>query len=285
MKIEKMKITFHIVTWALVMTMLIGTSIALLDDPQISVLSTGSSTPGHGEDNLVTLDRQSEVLRFLKNIAMRVFSFEGIEQDLHRPKLTLNWRLVLAVVLGSVGASLCSAGGVGGGGLFIPLFNLLLGFDARSAAALSNFMILGGSLANVGWNIQQEHPLHQGHPLVDFDVALLLQPNMLLGISIGVICNTIFPSWFIILEFTITLGYITIRSFRSGMLRWKNETLFAAEQKLETSTESQEQGQLYLAEQKTSTFNILTGKLLSCFLQNVRQHSVLRFRPVFRVWL
>ncbi|KAG0581448.1 hypothetical protein KC19_4G252700 [Ceratodon purpureus] len=261
--IEKMNSTVRIQIWTLVVTILIGASMAL-SDPQISVLSTDSSSPGLGEVSLATQDRkQSAVLHSLQTLAMRIFSFEGGGQDLHWPVLEWNWRLVLAVVLGSVGASLCSAGGVGGGGLFIPLFNLLLGFDAKSAAALSNFMILGGSMANVGWNLRLEHPHHAGHPLVDFDVALLLQPNMLLGISIGVICNIVFPSWFIIFEFIIVLGYITRRSFRSGMLRWRNETILAEEKKgeSESSIEAQEQGEVLL-EHKSSTFNVLTGCVL-----------------------
>lgn len=122
-------------------------------------------------------------------------------------------------------------------------------------------MILGGALANVGWNIQQEHPFLSGQPLIDFDVALLLQPNMLLGISIGVICNVVFPSWFIIVEFIITLGYITSRSFRSGLLRWRNETglLEEKKEKSASSIEAQERGHL-LATEKSSTFNVLTGK-------------------------
>jgi hypothetical protein len=90
-----------------------------------------------------------------------------------------------------------------------------------------------------------------------------LQPNMLLGISIGVICNIVFPSWFIILEFVITLGYITRRSFRSGLLRWRSETILAAEtkQKLpEPSIAAIEAQERSLAEQKSSAFNVLTGK-------------------------
>jgi len=260
-----MKISSHFQTWILVAAMLIGASIAL-SDPQTSVLSTGSSSPGHGEVHLTRDHEQPAVLYSLKGIVMQVFSFEGSGQDLHWPKLELNWRLVLAILLGSLGASICSAGGVGGGGLFIPLFNLLLGFDAKSAAALSNFMILGGSIANVGWNFIQEHPHHPGHPLVDFDVALLLQPNMLLGISLGVICNVVFPSWFIIIEFIITLGYITKRSFRSGLLRWKTETLLAAEQKENSvfPVDAQERGQSQ-AEQRSSSYNVLTGKFVKFF--------------------
>lgn len=195
-------------------------------------------------------------------LIQRMFSFEGGEKVVNWPKLELDWQLVVAIVLGAVGASLCSAGGVGGGGLFIPIFNLLLGFDVKSAAALSNFMILGGSLANVGWNIQQVHPHQPEKPLIDFDVALLLQPNMLLGISMGVICNVLLPSWFITLEFVLILGYTTIRSLRSGLIRWKNETEFVKNRTHESVHDEEEQRQLQDPRvfDKSSSFNVVTGK-------------------------
>ena len=201
-------------------------------------------------------------------IIQRMFSFEGGEKGENWPKLQLDWRLVVAIVLGAVGASLCSAGGVGGGGLFIPIFNLLLGFDVKSAAALSNFMILGGSLANVGWNIQQVHPHQPEKPLIDFDVALLLQPNMLLGISMGVICNVLLPSWLITLEFVLILGYTTIRSLRSGLIRWRNETEFVKKRARKlVHDEEEDRRQLEDARvfDKSSSFNVVTGKCF-CFL-------------------
>lgn len=247
-------------TWALVMAYLVGASMAL--------------SSGGGEESLILHPEQPSLLR---SLAMRALPFEAGGEDLHWPKLELNWRVALAVVLGTLGASLCSAGGVGGGGLFIPLFNLLIGFDAKSAAALSNFMIFGGSLANVGWNLQQEHPFLAGQPLIDFDVALLLQPNMLLGISIGVICNVVLPSWFIILEFVVTLGYTTRRCFRSGLLRWRNETKLLQEEKekTESSIEAQEPGES-LAKEKTGAFNVLTGKFFKNVFLPFSFNSVLR---------
>lgn len=48
-----------------------------------------------------------------------------------------SWRLVLATVIGFLGSACGTVGGVGGGGIFVPMLNLLLGFDTKSAAALS----------------------------------------------------------------------------------------------------------------------------------------------------
>ena len=48
----------------------------------------------------------------------------------------------VGIGIGSNGASVYpsvsgTVGGVGGGGIFVPLLNLVLGFDTKSAAALS----------------------------------------------------------------------------------------------------------------------------------------------------
>ncbi|CAM6093319.1 unnamed protein product [Calypogeia fissa] len=179
--------------------------------------------------------RKSLLVRVGYSFSDRVFQLgDGGEEEEQQnwPKLKFGWRTVSAVILGAVGAALSSAGGLGGGGLFVPLFNLLLQFDAKTSAALSNFMILGGSVANLYINLQQRHPILRQNPLIDFDVVLLLQPNMLLGISTGVMLNVILPDWVITALLAITLGYMTIHSFKGGLRRWKKESSQNRQQKI-----------------------------------------------------
>ncbi|XP_072991520.1 sulfite exporter TauE/SafE family protein 4-like isoform X6 [Typha latifolia] len=53
------------------------------------------------------------------------------------PDLELNWRSIFATVVGFLGSGFGTVGGVGGGGIFVPMLNLVVGFDTKSAAALS----------------------------------------------------------------------------------------------------------------------------------------------------
>ncbi|KAF5473754.1 hypothetical protein F2P56_005716 [Juglans regia] len=55
------------------------------------------------------------------------------------PKLKFSWRLVLATVIGFLGSACGTVGGVGGGGIFVPMLTLIVGFDTKSAAALSKW--------------------------------------------------------------------------------------------------------------------------------------------------
>jgi uncharacterized membrane protein YfcA len=57
-------------------------------------------------------------------------------------------------------------------------------------------MITGGAISTVYCNLKQKHPTLD-MPVIDYDLALLLQPMLMLGVSIGVICNVIFPDWLV----------------------------------------------------------------------------------------
>lgn len=57
--------------------------------------------------------------------------------------MELGWKLVLGSLIGFLGAALGSIGGVGGGGIFVPMFTLIIGFDPKTSTALSKCMIVG----------------------------------------------------------------------------------------------------------------------------------------------
>lgn len=198
---------------------------------------------------------------------VRLYAFSGVGDDVKPeewPELRPGWQVISASVLLFVGAFICSAGGIGGGGLFIPIFNLLLRFDAKTSAALSNFVIFGSSVANLIWNHPQRHPFMPHKRVVDYDVALLLQPNMLLGISVGVICNVMFPGWLIIAQLAIILGYITIRSSKNGLKRWRVESQLAAAKESGLSGDGAERGEE--GDIKSKRILAISGKIFFFFV-------------------
>ncbi|KAI7756534.1 hypothetical protein M8C21_013363, partial [Ambrosia artemisiifolia] len=52
-------------------------------------------------------------------------------------ELELNWRLLLATVIGFLGYAFGTVGGIGGGGSFVLMPTLIVGFYTKSTAALS----------------------------------------------------------------------------------------------------------------------------------------------------
>ncbi|KAI8012907.1 Sulfite exporter TauE/SafE family protein 4 [Camellia lanceoleosa] len=110
-------------------------------------------------------------------------------------ELKFSWRIVLATVIGFLGSACGTVGGVGGVA-FVPMLTLIVGFDTKSAAALSKCMIMGASASSVWYNLRVPHPCREV-PILDYDLALLFQPMLMLGITIGVALSVVFPYWLI----------------------------------------------------------------------------------------
>jgi len=55
---------------------------------------------------------------------------------------------------------------------------------------------MGASVSTVYYNLKLKHP-SLDIPLIDYDLAMLIQPMLMLGISIGVIFNVVFPDWLV----------------------------------------------------------------------------------------
>ncbi|KAK4375434.1 hypothetical protein RND71_006111 [Anisodus tanguticus] len=95
---------------------------------------------------------------------------------------------------GFFAAALGSVGGVGGGGIFVPMLTLVIGFDPKTSTAISKCMVTAG--ATDYYNIKQRHPT-MDMPVIDYNLALLFQPMLLLGISMGVVLNVLFAEWMV----------------------------------------------------------------------------------------
>ncbi|RDY05317.1 Sulfite exporter TauE/SafE family protein 2, partial [Mucuna pruriens] len=139
-------------------------------------------------------------------------------------QILISGPLVLAGVLCFIASSISSAGGIGGGGLFIPILSIVAGLDLKTASSLSAFMVTGGSIANVMCNMCTTSSKLGGKSLIDYDIALSSEPCMLLGVSLGVICNLVFPEWLITVLFALFLAWCTSKTCKSGLLFWKAES-------------------------------------------------------------
>ncbi|CAA7042080.1 unnamed protein product [Microthlaspi erraticum] len=144
------------------------------------------------------------------------------------PDLKFSWKLVLATLIGFLGSACGTVGGVGGGGIFVPMLTLILGFDTKSAAAISKCMIMGASASSVWYNVRVRHPTKEV-PILDYDLALLFQPMLLLGITVGVSLSVVFPYWLITVLIIILFVGTSSRSFFKGIEMWKEETLLKNE--------------------------------------------------------
>ena len=138
-----------------------------------------------------------------------------------------NLRTVLACVLSFLAATISSAGGVGGGSLYVPILNIVAGLSVKTSTAFSTFMVTGGTLSNVLYTLLARGPGPDGQPLIDYDIAVVSQPCLLLGVSVGVVCNVMFPEWLVTALFAAFLSFATFKTYGNGMRRWRGETAAA----------------------------------------------------------
>ncbi|KAF2304490.1 hypothetical protein GH714_032053 [Hevea brasiliensis] len=140
------------------------------------------------------------------------------------PEMKFGWQIVLGTIIGFFGAAFGSVGGVGGGGIFVPMLSLIIG------------MIMGAAASTVYYNLKLRHPTID-MPIIDYDLTLLIQPMLMLGISIGVAFNVIFADWMVTILLIILFMGTSTKAFFKGVETWKKETIMKQEaaKRLETN--------------------------------------------------
>ena len=119
----------------------------------------------------------------------------------------LNAETGSAIAIVIVLSALANSVGVAGGFFWIPLFNALLGFGLTGSAALSQALIACGTAGATAYSLLHRHPWDSSRPLIDYSLAVVLMPAMILGITVGSLLNLILPA-LILGTFTHDLTHI-----------------------------------------------------------------------------
>ncbi|KAL3375498.1 hypothetical protein AABB24_006793 [Solanum stoloniferum] len=193
----------------------------------LTIVASGEQIPYETtlSNNGTTHSYESSYLFDLFNILWR-------KSEIHYhhvwPELEFGWRLIVGSVIGFFGAAFGSVGGVGGGGIFVPVLTLIIGFDPKTSTAISKCMITGAACATVYYCLKLRHP-SLDLPIIDYDLALLFQPMLLLGISIGVVLNVLFAEWMVTILLIILFLAASTKAFFKGVETWRKETIIKKE--------------------------------------------------------
>ncbi|KHG13748.1 Flavonol synthase/flavanone 3-hydroxylase [Gossypium arboreum] len=100
---------------------------------------------------------------------------------------------------------------------------------------------MGAAASTVYYNLKLRHPTLD-MPIIDYDLALLIQPMLMLGISIGVAFNVIFADWMVTVLLIILFVGTSTKAFFKGVETWKKETILKQEaaRRLESNGTSSE---------------------------------------------
>lgn len=119
----------------------------------------------------------------------------------------LSGRDVVGFMLSSLGIVLGSSGGLGGGGIVVPMYIIGLGLSPRFAIPLGSVTVLGGSLAGLLLNLKRRHPLAD-RPVIDWDLVLVMEPLVLVGALIGAILHRVVSEKVLTVLLVLLLGVV-----------------------------------------------------------------------------
>jgi uncharacterized membrane protein YfcA len=121
-----------------------------------------------------------------------------------------------------IGSALSNAGGIGGGGLLIPILLLMLKFYTHEAIPISKLMIFTGAVTSFMLGFRQKHPTRNSIT-IDYNIPLLIVPLLLFGTMVGVTLNKVFPPWIILISLTFVLIINTYKTCKKGRDMYEKE--------------------------------------------------------------
>lgn len=165
-------------------------------------------------------------------------------------ELRMSTKDVVGFLLATVGLMLAAGGGIGGGGMLVPIYTLVLGFDTRHAIPLSNITVLGGAVANTILNVRKRHP-QADRPLIDWDLILIMEPMTIAGALVGANLNKLLPEYVIILLLLVVLSLTAHKTLSKAIKLHEKEKYGAVKT---TDDDDEEMNQLELGKrQKVNT--------------------------------
>lgn len=133
--------------------------------------------------------------------------------------------ILCSIVLGLAGV-LCSAAGIGGGGIYVSALMVLGALSPRDAVPLSKAVVFFGATINLYTNVKRVFASvnNPNEPsLINFDACRLVVPTALMGTLLGVLLNPITPDWIIVTVLTLTLVFMTIVVTQKGYKQYQEE--------------------------------------------------------------
>ena len=115
-----------------------------------------------------------------------------------------------------------ASGGIGGGGIAVPVYLLIMGLSPKAAMGVGAVTILGGTLASTSLNVHRRHPLAD-RPLIDWDLILVMQPVVLIGVFLGTFIHQILSEQVLVVSLVILLSLTAQATLSKAMRMYRAE--------------------------------------------------------------
>ena len=143
---------------------------------------------------------------------------------IHKGVLPVHIGEIYGILVLTILIALANVGGVGGGGLIIPVIMAFFKFTTKEAIALSGFTIFTGSVARFIYGYKSRHP-EKDATVIDYGIIIVMMPLVLVGSFIGVFVNIMLPPILLSFFLTIILILLTTQSLKKGMQIYRKETI------------------------------------------------------------
>ena len=144
-------------------------------------------------------------------------------EEEHKPLFPLDSSDKWGLGFASVALMIAAGGGIGGGGMLVPIFIIVMGFSPKHAIPLSNITVLGGAAANTLVNWNKRHPLAD-RPLIDWDLILVMEPLTIGGALIGAILNKLLPEQVLVIMLVLLLSFTAYTTLTKAVSMYKKES-------------------------------------------------------------
>ena len=109
---------------------------------------------------------------------------------------------------------LCNVAGIGGGAINQPIIQYFFKFEIKESIALSDMIILCGSLTRFIYTWRMKNPVKPNTPIVDYSLATIMISTALAGSQIGIsLFLKVFPPLIIQICLELLLVFLALQSF------------------------------------------------------------------------
>jgi len=176
--------------------------------------------------------------------------------EISHPFWLFEWGLIFhpEVIVCSVilffSAILCSAAGIGGGGIYVSVLMVCGGLSPHNAVPLSKAVVFFGAIASLVVNLYKQATSFAttpgGKTIIDSDACRLVVPATLIGTFLGVLLNRHTSDYVIVCLLTALLGLMTGMVLRTARTQSAEEAVAenqAAAARLQPGTSATAQGE------------------------------------------
>ena len=128
---------------------------------------------------------------------------------------------------------LANVGGIGGGGVAIPLAMTFFNLSMKPAVAISGFSIMCSTLARFAFNFNERHPDKKNCCSIDYGLTIVMMPLNLIGSLIGALFLVVFPDLILMIILTLLLLVLSLECARKFVEMRKKEDALDAKKKAE----------------------------------------------------